>query len=55
MKDKVVFVLFGIIIGIVISLLIYAIPTIRYDVNSDGKVTLGDAVKIVDYYTDKRH
>lgn len=55
MKDKAVFILFGIIIGIVISLLIYAIPTIKYDVNSDGEVTLADAVKIVEYYNEHRN
>ena len=53
-KIKMSYLLLGIALGILITLLIYRIPRIRYDVNNDGEVTLNDAVKVINYYTSKR-
>ena len=45
----------GLSVGILFTALISMIPAIKYDVNRDGKVTLADAVKIVNYYTEHRN
>lgn len=51
---KIIPVLISFILGIAITIAIYQIPRFRYDTNRDGKVTLNDAVKIINYYRDKR-
>ena len=57
MKDKINEIskyIFIFVTGALFSLLICQIPKIRYDINNDGKVTMADAVKIVNYYIEKR-
>ncbi len=54
-KNIILTFILGFSIGIILTILITKIPSVRYDVNSDGEVTLADAVKVVDYYIDKRH
>lgn len=51
---KIIPVLISFILGIAITIVIYQIPKFKYDTNRDGKVTLNDAVKIINYYRDKR-
>lgn len=41
----IIFFIIGIIIGIIIS----NIPIIRYDLNGNGKIDIGDEVKLVNY------
>lgn len=43
----------GFSIGIIFTILVTRIPSVRYDVNNDGKVTPYDAVKVIDYYLDQ--
>jgi hypothetical protein len=45
MKKLVIGFIAGLLIGIVIS----NIPVIRYDLNGNGKVDIGDQVKLVNY------
>lgn len=52
---KIVPLLISFILGIAITTMIYQIPRFRYDTNRDGKVTLNDAVKIINYYKEKRN
>lgn len=51
---KIVYAVIGFILGVVLSSVIYNIPRIKYDTNRDGKVTLNDAVKIINYYKERR-
>ena len=54
-KDrKIFYFLLGMLVGIIITNIIYQIPRIKYDTNRDGKITLNDAVKVINYYRDKR-
>ena len=43
------------LLGILLGLLISQSPKIKYDINGDGKVTLSDAVRIVNYYIETRN
>lgn len=43
----------GFSIGIIFTILITRIPSVRYDINNDGKVTPYDAVKVINYYLNK--
>ena len=52
---KIIPVLISFILGIAIITMIYQIPRFRYDTNRDGKITLNDAVKIINYYKEKRN
>ncbi len=54
-KNIILTFILGFSIGIILTILITRIPSVRYDINSDGKVTLADAVKIVNYYLEKRN
>ena len=50
MKKKILNIIVAILIIIIVSLF-WNIPRIKYDNNYDGKITLIDAVKVVNYYT----
>lgn len=54
MKKKIIYGLIGFILGGAITNMIYNIPRIKYDTNRDGKITLNDAVKIINYYKERR-
>ena len=43
------------LLGVLLGLLISQSKTNKYDVNNDGKVTMHDAVLIVDYYIEERN
>lgn len=49
MKEKIYYVLMGLILGSIITLLIMSFPRIRYDLNDDGEVNVLDATVIVKY------
>ena len=53
-KNIILTFILGLSIGIILTILITRIPSVRYDINNDGKVTLADAVKVVNYYLDQR-
>ena len=52
-KNIILTFILGFSIGIILTILITRIPSVRYDVNGDGKVTPYDAVKVIDYYLDQ--
>lgn len=55
MKKRNIILIFilGFSIGIIFTILVTRIPSVRYDVNNDGKVTPYDAVKVINYYLDQ--
>ena len=55
MKKKIIYVAIGFILGVILSSIIYNIPRVRYDTNRDGKITLNDAVKTINYYVKRRN
>lgn len=52
---KIVPVLISFIVGVAITIAIYQIPRFKYDTNRDGEITLNDAVKVINYYKEKRN
>jgi len=52
-KNIILTFILGFSIGIILTILITRIPSVRYDVNNDGKVTPYDAVKVINYYLNK--
>ena len=54
MKKKIIYGVIGFVIGVLISSVVYNIPRIKYDTNRDGKITLNDAVRVINYYKERR-
>lgn len=52
-KNIILTFILGFSIGIIFTILITRIPSVRYDVNNDGDVTPADAVKVINYYLNK--
>lgn len=52
-RDIILTFILGFSIGIILTILITRIPSVRYDINNDGKVTPYDAVKVINYYLNK--
>lgn len=54
MKKNILGLIISFILGAVITILVYQMPRFKYDTNRDGEITLNDAVRIINYYRDKR-
>ena len=44
-KEKILYVVFGLLLGVFIAIIIFNIPCVKYDVNRDGKVDALDLLK----------
>ena len=53
-KREIIYMLLGFLVGVLAMIIIFNIPCVKYDTNRDGKITLNDAVKVINYYRDKR-
>ena len=56
MKEKIIMAIICIllvIVGFLLGCAYYNLPDVKYDVNRDGKVTLADATKVINYYIKK--
>lgn len=51
---KGMYIVLGFLIGVLVSIIVFNIPCVKYDTNRDGKITLNDAVRVINYYRDKR-
>lgn len=50
-KVRKIIILLGLpLIGFIIGFMVANIPRIRYDLNNDGKISMADVVKLVNYY-----
>lgn len=54
MKKNILGLIISFILGAVITILVYQMPRFKYDTNRDGEITLNDAVRIINYYKEKR-
>lgn len=54
MKKNILGVIISFVLGVVITILVYQLPRFKYDTNRDGEITLNDAVRIINYYKEKR-
>lgn len=53
-KREIIYMLLGFLVGVLAMIIIFNIPCVKYDTNRDGKITLNDAVRVINYYKEKR-